>query len=196
MWFVDRFSKYINETPLFFFSIKKGIASMTVPVYIAEVSPPHQRGQLVTINSLFITGGQLIASLIDGAFSYLSTDGWRYVSAPLDGLLFLVTFCERSVFVFFSFFFFLKPMFSLFPSGVWMTHRLNESKTNCAARKRQSKDLLSEFMGIMQLFEVCHWKMEIFKLWALLLILHSKLFSASSSPTLEKFGNDTLCITC
>ncbi|KAM9352661.1 proton myo-inositol cotransporter-like [Symphorus nematophorus] len=56
-----------------------GIASMTVPVYIAEVSPPHQRGQLVTINSLFITGGQFIASVIDGAFSYLRHDGWRYM---------------------------------------------------------------------------------------------------------------------
>ncbi|XP_047453374.1 proton myo-inositol cotransporter-like isoform X2 [Mugil cephalus] len=56
-----------------------GIASMTVPVYIAEVSPPHMRGQLVTVNSLFITGGQFIASVIDGAFSYLSHDGWRYM---------------------------------------------------------------------------------------------------------------------
>ncbi|MEQ2272856.1 hypothetical protein XENORESO_015269 [Xenotaenia resolanae] len=56
-----------------------GIASMTVPVYIAEVSPPHLRGQLVTINSLFITGGQFIASVVDGAFSYLSQDGWRYM---------------------------------------------------------------------------------------------------------------------
>lgn len=52
---------------------------MTVPVYIAEVSPPHQRGRLVTINSLFITGGQFIACVIDGAFSYLSHDGWRSV---------------------------------------------------------------------------------------------------------------------
>eukprot|EP00064_Thunnus_orientalis_P008963 superscaffoldBa00001104_g8986 len=56
-----------------------GIASMTVPVYIAEVSPSHLRGQLVTINALFITGGQFIASVIDGAFSYLSRDGWRYM---------------------------------------------------------------------------------------------------------------------
>lgn len=62
--------------PLFF---PPGIASMTVPVYIAEVSPPELRGQLVTINSLFITGGQFIASVIDGAFSYLSHNGWRYV---------------------------------------------------------------------------------------------------------------------
>ncbi|KAM9753297.1 proton myo-inositol cotransporter-like isoform 2-T4 [Menidia menidia] len=56
-----------------------GIASMTVPVYIAEVSPSHLRGQLVTINSLFITGGQFVASVVDGAFSYLSHDGWRYM---------------------------------------------------------------------------------------------------------------------
>ncbi|KAL2093338.1 hypothetical protein ACEWY4_010650 [Coilia grayii] len=56
-----------------------GIASMTVPVYIAEVSPPHLRGQLVTLNTLFITGGQFIASVVDGAFSYLHHDGWRYM---------------------------------------------------------------------------------------------------------------------
>ncbi|XP_036376187.1 proton myo-inositol cotransporter-like isoform X2 [Megalops cyprinoides] len=56
-----------------------GIASMTVPVYIAESSPPQLRGQLVTINTLFITGGQFIASLVDGAFSYLRHDGWRYM---------------------------------------------------------------------------------------------------------------------
>lgn len=56
---------------------------MTVPVYIAEVSPSHQRGQLVTINSLFITGGQFIASVIDGAFSYLDHDSWRYLNTTL-----------------------------------------------------------------------------------------------------------------
>ncbi|XP_068458473.1 proton myo-inositol cotransporter-like [Clinocottus analis] len=56
-----------------------GIASMTVPVYIAEVSPPHKRGQLVTINTLFVTGGQFVASVIDGAFSYMGRGGWRYM---------------------------------------------------------------------------------------------------------------------
>ena len=50
---------------------------MTVPVYIAEASPPHLRGQLVTVNTLFISAGQLTASLIDAAFSYLPHDGWR-----------------------------------------------------------------------------------------------------------------------
>uniref|UniRef100_A0A8C6T615 Solute carrier family 2 member 13b n=1 Tax=Neogobius melanostomus TaxID=47308 RepID=A0A8C6T615_9GOBI len=55
-----------------------GLASMTVPVYIAEVSPPLHRGQLVTINALFITGGQFVASVVDGLFSYAS-DGWRWM---------------------------------------------------------------------------------------------------------------------
>ncbi|MBN3289349.1 MYCT protein, partial [Polypterus senegalus] len=52
---------------------------MTVPVYIAESAPPQLRGRLVTINTLFITGGQFFASVIDGAFSYLPKDGWRYM---------------------------------------------------------------------------------------------------------------------
>lgn len=69
-----------------FLSLPLGIASMTVPVYIAEVSPPHLRGQLVTINSLFITGGQFIASVVDGAFSYLRQDGWRYTALMLSHL--------------------------------------------------------------------------------------------------------------
>ncbi|XP_069833354.1 proton myo-inositol cotransporter isoform X1 [Dendropsophus ebraccatus] len=56
-----------------------GIASMTVPVYIAEAAPPHLRGRLVTINTLFITGGQFFAAVVDGAFSYLPRDGWRYM---------------------------------------------------------------------------------------------------------------------
>ncbi|KAG9280426.1 proton myo-inositol cotransporter [Astyanax mexicanus] len=56
-----------------------GISSMTVPVYIAEASPPHLRGQLVTVNTLFITAGQFVASLIDGAFSYVQHGGWRYM---------------------------------------------------------------------------------------------------------------------
>ncbi|XP_051889582.1 proton myo-inositol cotransporter-like isoform X3 [Pristis pectinata] len=56
-----------------------GLASMTVTVYIAEAAPFHMRGRLVTINTLFITGGQCFASVIDGAFSYLETNGWRYM---------------------------------------------------------------------------------------------------------------------
>lgn len=49
---------------------------MTVPIYIAECAPPHMRGRLVVFNNLFITGGQCIAGLVDGAFSNVD-NGWR-----------------------------------------------------------------------------------------------------------------------
>jgi len=50
---------------------------MTVPMYIAEVAPAHIRGRLVTVNNLFITGGQFIASCVDGVFSADKANGWR-----------------------------------------------------------------------------------------------------------------------
>lgn len=56
-----------------------GLASMTVPIYIAECAPPQMRGRLVTLNNLFITGGQFIASVVDGGFSYDKENGWRWM---------------------------------------------------------------------------------------------------------------------
>lgn len=56
-----------------------GLASMTVPMYIAECAPVHLRGRLVTVNNLFITGGQFVASVLDGVFSYDKKNGWRWM---------------------------------------------------------------------------------------------------------------------
>ncbi|XP_064464726.1 proton myo-inositol cotransporter-like [Ornithodoros turicata] len=56
-----------------------GLASMTVPVYIAEVAPADLRGFLVSINQVFLTGGLFIASVVDGAFSTNEDNGWRYM---------------------------------------------------------------------------------------------------------------------
>eukprot|EP01138_Halocafeteria_seosinensis_P002679 gb/GECG01002739.1/.p1 GENE.gb/GECG01002739.1/~~gb/GECG01002739.1/.p1 ORF type:complete len:638 (+),score=62.82 gb/GECG01002739.1/:1-1914(+) len=55
-----------------------GQASMIVPMYIAEMAPSRYRGRLVTVNTFFITGGQFLAALVDGAFSGRG-DGWRYM---------------------------------------------------------------------------------------------------------------------
>ncbi|PRD36326.1 UNVERIFIED_CONTAM: Slc2a13 [Trichonephila clavipes] len=52
---------------------------MCVPMYIAEVAPQESRGLLVTINNCAITSGQLLASLVDGAFSKDHVHGWRYM---------------------------------------------------------------------------------------------------------------------
>ena len=57
-----------------------GFAAMAVPMYIAESAPADMRGKLVVVNVLFITGGQFIATVVDGAFSYLPIAiGWRYI---------------------------------------------------------------------------------------------------------------------
>lgn len=50
---------------------------MTTPMYIAEVSTPDVRGILVTVNTVFITGGQFVASVVCGAFSADKDNGWR-----------------------------------------------------------------------------------------------------------------------
>ena len=60
-----------------------GGASVTVPVYIAETAPSNIRGRLVTVNNLFITGGQFIASVVDGIFSPYKRTGWRYLNNSL-----------------------------------------------------------------------------------------------------------------
>jgi MFS transporter, SP family, solute carrier family 2 (myo-inositol transporter), member 13 len=57
-----------------------GIASLTTPMYIAEVAIPHMRGQLVTINALLVTIGQFIAGMVDGFFDKAMPEtGWRYM---------------------------------------------------------------------------------------------------------------------
>ncbi|OON15372.1 MFS transporter, SP family [Opisthorchis viverrini] len=58
-----------------------GMASMTVPVYIAEIAPSHMRGTLVTLNTVCITAGQVIASVVDGLFMSDVRNGWRYMLA-------------------------------------------------------------------------------------------------------------------
>ena len=60
-----------------------GVASMTTPIFIAEVAPPESRGSLVTVNNLFITGGQFFASLTSaGLATWLPVQlAWRWMFA-------------------------------------------------------------------------------------------------------------------
>jgi SP family myo-inositol transporter-like MFS transporter 13 len=55
-----------------------GAASFVVPLYIAELAPAKFRGQLVTLNVLFITLGQVVAYLIGWGLSESGgLNGWR-----------------------------------------------------------------------------------------------------------------------
>ena len=55
-----------------------GFASLTTPVYIAEVAPSKLRGRLVTVNTLCIASGQFIAGMVDGILSD-TPGGWRWM---------------------------------------------------------------------------------------------------------------------
>ena len=57
-----------------------GIASLTTPIYIAELATPSIRGQLVTVNILLVTIGQFVAGMVDGVFEqYVPVNGWRFM---------------------------------------------------------------------------------------------------------------------
>jgi len=76
-----------------------GMLSMCVPVYIAECSPEHVRGQLSTLWQVAVTSGILIASAANLGLKNWS-DGWRlsYGGNILFALLLLVclTFMPES----------------------------------------------------------------------------------------------------
>ncbi|KAH7149812.1 general substrate transporter [Dactylonectria estremocensis] len=58
-----------------------GAASFVVPLYISEVAPSAYRGRLVTTNSMFVTGGQVVAYVVGWLFSTFGSEGrgWRWM---------------------------------------------------------------------------------------------------------------------
>ena len=58
--------------------IALGAISLAVPLYIAEIAPPHIRGRLVSINQLTITVGILLSYLLSHVFAS-DPEGWRYM---------------------------------------------------------------------------------------------------------------------
>ena len=45
----------------FLIGIGVGLASCVAPLYIQELSPTRQRGRMVVLNVVMITGGQVVA---------------------------------------------------------------------------------------------------------------------------------------
>lgn len=55
-----------------------GLASLVMPIYNAEIAPPHMRGAMNILFQLFVTIGILAAGLINYGASFITTgDGWR-----------------------------------------------------------------------------------------------------------------------
>src|ERR671917_1737307 len=61
----------------FLLGLGVGLASMIVPLYIAEIAPADRRGALVSLNQLMITIGILLSYIIGVIFAPI--EGWRYM---------------------------------------------------------------------------------------------------------------------
>jgi SP family arabinose:H+ symporter-like MFS transporter len=58
-----------------------GIAAMVSPMYIAEISPSHLRGRLVTLYQLAIVCGILLSFVAGYSLSNFGSDSWRWMFA-------------------------------------------------------------------------------------------------------------------
>lgn len=77
-----------------------GAASMTSPMYIAEISPARYRGRLVSVNQLAIVFGMLVVTIVNymiegmGDEAWNLTTGWRWMfgseAIPAVALLLLM----------------------------------------------------------------------------------------------------------
>ena len=61
----------------FLLGLGVGLASMIVPLYIAEIAPAERRGALVSLNQLMITIGILVSYIVGVIFTPI--EGWRYM---------------------------------------------------------------------------------------------------------------------
>jgi MFS transporter, SP family, xylose:H+ symportor len=76
-----------------------GIASITSPMYIAEISPAHLRGRMVSFNQLAIVFGMLVVYFVNyfiaaqGDEVWLVSHGWRWMfgSEAVPALILLVS---------------------------------------------------------------------------------------------------------
>jgi sugar porter (SP) family MFS transporter len=70
-----------------------GVASLVVPLYIAEIAPARIRGRLVTLNQLAIVSGILLAYIASYYLAGLGLDSWRWMfaAAAVPSLLFMLT---------------------------------------------------------------------------------------------------------
>ena len=58
-----------------------GVASVVVPLYLAEMAPTSQRGRIVTVNQLMLVVGLFLAFVINALLANLINDTvvWRYM---------------------------------------------------------------------------------------------------------------------
>src|SRR5271166_75615 len=74
----------------FFVGACIGVASLVVPLYIAEMAPARIRGALVSLNQLAITVGVGVAYFVDYALAASESWRWMFASAVFPAIVLLI----------------------------------------------------------------------------------------------------------
>src|SRR3712207_2605421 len=74
----------------FLLGLGVGLASMIVPLYIAEIAPADRRGQLVSLNQLMITIGILLSYIVGVIFTPIEGWRWMFGVALIPALILLI----------------------------------------------------------------------------------------------------------
>ena len=111
-----------------------GFVATTISMYTAECAPAHIRGRLVTVSTIFVTGGMFFGSAMAGAFSYDKYNGWRWMFG-IAGLAAATQFIG---------FFFLPE------SPRWLMSRGDESRAREVLTRLRGSEAVNSELGEMR----------------------------------------------